>query len=212
MCQKTFPGQVRAKSAQKEGHEKATEKPRKSKNVMSLSGPISRDTAILSLRYPISRDTFSGRLALPQNGAIPPPPWYLVSHRHICAIPHFATYRAIIVRYPIKTSTKEFCDTIATSIARYEKYRCWASYQAVSNRRFANKRFSQLNDERCWHVRERSPSKCCNLPVSAGTAFCGGHRQKERSHLDGERSRTCQHLSSFNCENRLLTNRLLDTA
>ena len=28
---------------------------------------------------------------------------------------------------PIKTSTKEFCDTIATSIAHYEKYRCWAS-------------------------------------------------------------------------------------
>ena len=26
--------------------------------------------------------------------------------------------------------------------------------QAVSNKRFANKRFSQLNDERCWHVRE----------------------------------------------------------
>ena len=30
------------------------------------------------------------------------PPWCLVSHRHICAIPHFATYRAIIVRYPHK--------------------------------------------------------------------------------------------------------------
>ena len=65
-------------------------------------------------------------LARPQNGAIPPP-WYLVLHRHICAIPRFATYRAIIVRYPMKTSTKEFRDTIATSIARYEKYRCWAS-------------------------------------------------------------------------------------
>ena len=37
--------------------------------------------------------------------------------------------------------------------------------QAVSNRRFVNKRFSQLNDERCWHVRERSPSKC-------GRPFC----------------------------------------
>ena len=55
------------------------------------------------------------------------PPWHLVSHRHICAIPPFATYRAIIVRYPTKTSTKEFCDTIARSIARYEKYRCWFS-------------------------------------------------------------------------------------
>ena len=31
------------------------------------------------------------------------------------------------MRYPIKTNTKKFCDTIATSIARYEKYRCWAS-------------------------------------------------------------------------------------
>ena len=45
---------------------------------------------------------------------------------HLCDT-HFATYRAIIVRYPIKTSTKEFCDTIIASIARYEKYRCWAS-------------------------------------------------------------------------------------
>ena len=34
--------------------------------------------------------------------------------RDNCAIPH-------------KTSTKEFCDTIATNIAQYEKYRCWAS-------------------------------------------------------------------------------------
>ena len=54
-------------------------------------------------------------------------PWYLILHRHTRAIPHFATYRAITVRYPITTSTKKFCDTIATSIARYEKYRCWAS-------------------------------------------------------------------------------------
>ena len=29
--------------------------------------------------------------------------------------------------FPTLTSTKKFCDTIATSIARYEKYRCWAS-------------------------------------------------------------------------------------
>ena len=40
--------------------------------VCGLSGPMSRDTAILSLRYPISRDTFQGRLALPQYHAIPP--------------------------------------------------------------------------------------------------------------------------------------------
>ena len=56
-----------------------------------------------------------------------PPLWCLVSHKHICAIPHFTTYRAIIVRCPTRTSTKLFCDTIATSIARYKKHRCWAS-------------------------------------------------------------------------------------
>ena len=83
-----------------------------------LSGPISRDTAILSLRYPMSRDTFSGRLALPRNGAIPPL-GYLVSHRHICAIPHFATYRAIVVRYPHKNKHER--------VLRY--YRC--KYRAI---------------------------------------------------------------------------------
>ena len=72
-------------------------------NGSGLSGPISRDIAILSLRYPISRDAFSGKLALPQEDAIPPPPTsYLVLHRHIsvcntpfcnisrdnCAVPH----------------------------------------------------------------------------------------------------------------------------
>ena len=92
----------------------------------TLSGPISRDTAILS-RYPISRGTFFREVSTPPKWCDTPPPWYLVSHRHICAIPHFATYRAIIVRYPTKTNTKHFCDTIAASIARYEKYRYWAS-------------------------------------------------------------------------------------
>ena len=138
-----------------------------------------------------------------------------------------------------------------------------------------------MNDERCWHVRERSPSKCCNLPRLVKHFILWGNRQKVgskqkgpaeqvaprvsspqnlqilsvrfpytllgenmtpkdpflegtfwnkfwrpirspgafvhspkkgRSHLDGERSRTCQHLSSFNCESCLLTNCLLDTA
>ena len=52
-----------------------------------LSDPISRDTAILSLRYPISRDTFSGRLALPQNGAIPPPLVLNFIQTHLCDTP-----------------------------------------------------------------------------------------------------------------------------
>ena len=52
-------------------------------------------------------------------------------------MPRLASYRAIIVRHPRSTSTKEFCETIATcaSIARYEKYRFWASKKAFSSRR-----------------------------------------------------------------------------
>ena len=60
---------------------------------------------------------------MPQQGAIPPPPWCLVLHRHISVtvIHRFATYRAILVRYPRKGSTKKFCDANAESITRYEK-------------------------------------------------------------------------------------------
>ena len=91
-----------------------------------LSGPI----AILSLRYPYRAILVQGGWHSPKMVRYPPLNWYLVSHRHISAIPHFATYRAIIVRCPTKTSTKEFCDTIAASIARYAKYRYWASKSA----------------------------------------------------------------------------------
>ena len=38
-----------------------------------LSGPISRDITIPSLRQPMPCDTFSVSLALPQQGAVPPP-------------------------------------------------------------------------------------------------------------------------------------------
>ena len=76
---------------------------------------IARDIAILLPRYPISRDTSQGRLALLQNGAIPPLGTQF--HRCICAMPFFAAYRAISVRLPIETSTQEFL--------RY--CRCWAS-------------------------------------------------------------------------------------
>ena len=75
---------------------KVTRKPHKPPNVggdtsgivrCRLSGPISRDIAILSLRYPISRDSFSGRLAVSQNGVIPPlDTWF---------------YTGTSVRYPV---------------------------------------------------------------------------------------------------------------
>ena len=61
-------------------------------------------------------------------------------------------------------------------------------YQAVSNRRFVNKRFSQLKDESCWHVRERSPSKCCNLPDSETLYFVG--KSAKRAVTSGWRALT----------------------
>ena len=64
-----------------------------------LSGPISCDIAIPSLRYPISRDSFKGRLALPQNGAIPSPfgIWFCTD---------------LSVRHPIlQRIARQLCDT-----------------------------------------------------------------------------------------------------
>ena len=94
--------------------------------------PSPKDIAIVSLRNPLSRDTSSAIAALPQEGAIPPLGAFFYTDIEV-RYPHFATYRAILVRYPRKTSTKTFCDTIAQSIARYEKYRYWASYLEASN-------------------------------------------------------------------------------
>ena len=39
---------------------------------LSLSGPISRDIAIVLLQYPLWRDTFAATPAIPPQGAIPP--------------------------------------------------------------------------------------------------------------------------------------------
>ena len=54
----------------------------------------------------------------------------------------------------------------------------------MSNKRFADRRFSQLNDERCWHVRERSPSRC-------DRSFCGFFGHFLRVVLPKGRSRNC---------------------
>ena len=81
--------------------------------LFSLSGPISRDIAILSLRCPILRDTFSGRLAAPQNGAISPSvvsftrahlrgtPFCNIS-RDNCAIPHTSKHAGVLRCYRYK--------------------------------------------------------------------------------------------------------------
>ena len=52
-------------------------------------------------------------LALPEKGVVHTR--YFAVHIHISEMPHSATYGAVIVRCPIETSTKEHCDTIATT-------------------------------------------------------------------------------------------------
>ena len=42
--------------------------------------------------------------------------------------------------------------------------------------------------ERCWHVRERSPSKCCNLPISEALYFVG--KSAKRAVTSGWRALT----------------------
>ena len=85
--------------------------------VCGLSGPISRDTGILSLRYPthIARDFFFLALSFAQSHLCNSP--FCNISCNSCATPPPHTK---------KTAQKSFCDTLATSIARYEKYRCWA--------------------------------------------------------------------------------------
>ena len=69
----------------------------------ALSGPMSRDIAILSLRYPLSRDTFSGRLV-----AIPP--GNLASHK-------------TPVRYPIlQHIARQLCNTVTIKQERVLQY------------------------------------------------------------------------------------------
>ena len=55
-----------------------------------------------------------------------PPLVISFTQAHLCDTP-FCNILRDHLRYPTKTSTKSFCDTIAASIARYEKYRYWAS-------------------------------------------------------------------------------------
>ena len=94
--------------------------------IVGLVAPYRAILPYLSLRYPISRDTFSGRLAAPQMVRYSP---MLLSftQAHLCDTPFCNISREKLCDTPTKTSTKSFCDTIAASIARYEKYRCWAS-------------------------------------------------------------------------------------
>ena len=63
----------------------------------------------------------------PKMVRYPPPLVLSFTHAHLCDTPFCNVSRDNCAISHFKTSTKYFCDTIATSIARYEKYRCWAS-------------------------------------------------------------------------------------
>ena len=124
------------------------------------------------------------------------PPLVLNLHRHICAIPHFAIYRTIIVRYPTKTNTKEFCDTIATSIARCEKYLCWASKPKQNT--------PTIGGRTARNAKKKGTSVgCCSLQVSrdmkfiaAGPLrFSGSQRKDLAPDAGGEKNAESCHVS-----------------
>ena len=58
-----------------------------------LGSSLTRLLKLRSLRYPISCHVFLSEVSTPPRWCNTPL-CYLDSHRHICAIPHFATYRA----------------------------------------------------------------------------------------------------------------------
>ena len=121
-------------------------------------------------------------------------PWYLVLHRHICAIPHSATSRAIIVRYPVKQARKNFAILSPQVSAQYEKYRCCAS-QVSSPILFSGfsgplSRWPLTSRESFWkaqgnsncskkHAAHRQMPLCCELFLeklkSSYRGTAGGH-------------------------------------
>ena len=74
---------------------------------------------------------FSGRSALPEMVRYPS---FVLSftQAHLCDTP-FCNVSHDTSAISHKKRTKKFCDTIATSIARYEKYRSWASKMATGS-------------------------------------------------------------------------------
>ena len=70
------------------------------------------------------------------------PPGHLVSRRHICAMPHFATCCASIVRYSCQKARQSLANTIATGAARYEKHIVAGPLRQLL---LANSRFSASN-------------------------------------------------------------------
>ena len=71
-----------------------------------------------------------------------------VTQTHLCDTP-FGNVSRDICAIPSKTNTKEFCDTITTSLARCEKYRCWASKREREREREDNYPNSEERLELC---------------------------------------------------------------
>ena len=75
---------------------------------------------------PISRDALSREVSSSPNGAIPPLGTQLHTGTSV-RYPILQHIARLLCDTPTKRSAKEFSDTIAGSIARYDTYRCWAS-------------------------------------------------------------------------------------
>ena len=93
--------------------------------IKELRGPISRDIAIVSLRYPYRAILSQPSQQSPKRVRYPLGTSFTQTYQ--CDTPILQHIARDTCAIPRKTSTKTFCDTIAQSIARYEKYRYWAS-------------------------------------------------------------------------------------
>ena len=89
-----------------------------------LSGPISGDIVILSLIPHIAR-YFLREVCTPPKWCDTPTLVLSFTQAHLCDT-RFCNVSRHNCAILISKSTKELCDTTATSITRYEIFRCWA--------------------------------------------------------------------------------------
>ena len=82
------------------------------------------------------------------------------------------------MRYLTKTSTKKFSDTIAASIARYEKYRYWASKELVSA---SQKACDNRSD---WFQNMKAVTESLNVAVLVTSPSPPSHVQAVQEAMD----------------------------
>ena len=81
---------------------------------------------ILSLLYPTSRDPLSEKLALSQNGAVPPPLVLSFTQTHLCDTPFCYVLRDNCAICNRKQAIKSSA-ILSLQVLHDMRYRCWAS-------------------------------------------------------------------------------------